>query len=143
MIIKSVIIDWRYNGTYSSSKVDRPLCNIEGSCDYLIGAGVSNWGCYALISGLKILLKDKYAGRYMNYGLNTKSGVPEHKLPEKMIKYNENLLDYDENLKILELCENFDLRDGIDFSRELSVDGMSFGGEHRVMIEELNTIVKE
>ena len=54
-----------------------------------------------------------------------------------------DLLDYDENLKILELCENFDLREGIDFKRELSVDGMSFGGEHKPMIEELNRIVNE
>merc|ERR1719220_676041 len=81
------------------------MCNIDGSCDFLIGAGVSNWACYALMAALEVLYKDEHALRYINHGLHT------------------------------------EWQDGMDFRREMSVDGMHFDKEHKDFIDRVNEII--
>ena len=87
-------------------------------CDYLIMAGVSNWGAIALAASLSILSNDKNIGNYM---IN-------------LIRKQSSMLDI--------ILENGSY-DGCSGEKVRKVDGMFCDNEHTLLNKEIIKIIQE
>lgn len=93
------------------------ICTIS-TCDYLIMAGVSNWGGIGIAAGLAVLSNDKSIGEYFCILMN--------KQPEILKGMIEN-----------------GSYDGVSGDFIYAVDGMKFEREHTTLNLEIINIIKE
>lgn len=111
---------------FGMGKLENEFCTAVDSCDFLIGAGVSNWACYALCIAIQNLYNDDDCHRYVNQGLTGKR--------EKV----SGFLDFGVCREHLTAHEKQGIRDGCKPDQLVSVDGMLFDQEHKCFIEKLN-----
>lgn len=95
----------------------------------MIGAGVSNWACYAICVVLQNLSNDDDLLRYLSKGLGSEN---RDNIGQK------GFLDFDVCRKHLVALENYGVKDGPKPDQKISVDGMKFDEEHKQFIEKLN-----
>jgi hypothetical protein len=111
---------------FGMSKLENKFCTAVDSCDFLIGAGVSNWACYALCIAVQNLHNDDDCFRYV------KQGLMEDRLK------GDSFLDFDICRGHLIAHEKQGVRDGCKPDQVVSVDGMLFDEQHKFFIGELN-----
>ena len=125
-------------------------CNI--SSDYVILAGVSNWGGYGISTGLYVLANCLVHCRYITHGVNTLD-YQKHKSIDQFLPTNEQVSNgtlfyiihvyclYMKTIGLLKLLNQLGVCDGISKSLNQSVDGLPLQ-VHLDKLEKLREIAK-
>ncbi|XP_042294665.1 D-glutamate cyclase, mitochondrial isoform X2 [Sceloporus undulatus] len=103
-------------------------CDVEA--DFTVGAGVSNWGGYAVACGLYILNTCEVHDRYL------RKAVKFPKLSKKM-GWASALPSVAKEEKLLNILQQNEVRSGKTASLEMEVDGLPFYDVHSLILEKL------
>jgi len=99
--------------------------------DYLVTAGVSNWGGSALVAALGVLSQCPVHSRYARRGAGT-DGIS--------ISKEDVLMTVEMEEEILKCIVQLGVCDGISQRREMSVDGQPFHPVHKDKLQKLFTL---
>ncbi|XP_065057698.1 D-glutamate cyclase, mitochondrial-like isoform X2 [Rhopilema esculentum] len=100
------------------------------SCDYLITAGVSNWGGYALAKAIYMCVSCPVHDRYRRKSL----GLPSEPILDDFVTTVE------QEEKLLEHLVSLNIRDGITKEASMSVDGIDFVPYHANKIADIAAV---
>ncbi|XP_065057735.1 D-glutamate cyclase, mitochondrial-like [Rhopilema esculentum] len=100
------------------------------SCDYLITAGVSNWGGYALAKAIYLCASCPVHDRYR------RKAIGQHSNPI----LDDFVTTVDQEKRLLEHQVSLSIRDGVTREVRMSVDGIEFVPYHANKIADIATV---
>ena len=102
-----------------------PVIAAAVSCDFLITAGVSNWGGLGLAAGLYLVRSCKVHDRYRRRGRGC---------PDCSLDLDAMLLTEDMDYQLHVLVNKMGFRDGINGSTKMTVDNLEYATYHKEIL---------